>query len=146
MAIKLYSTSIALPAPFLANSCDPVDGRVLVENFTDLTTNAGDTFGVINGIYCKIYEGMTVYVSADKSTYMYVGPSDSNGVQLSEAQKTSNWRKISDPNTSSDQITDALEQLQDNIDTLSANTHNRINTLSAKVPIPTTVSIVSTLH
>ena len=132
MAIKLYSTSIALPAPFLANSCDPVDGRVLVENFTDLTTNAGDTFGVINGIYCKIYEGMTVYVSADKSTYMYVGPSDSNGVQLSEAQKTSNWRKTSDSSTSSTEVASKLEEIEEKITQVSVvNTDGSISVSAA---------------
>lgn len=96
MATKLYGTSIALPAPFVAGSCDPVDARLIVETFTDLTTNAGDTFGVISDTYCKVYEGLTVYVSDEKATYMYVGGHDANGILLTDVQNPSNWRKTSD--------------------------------------------------
>ena len=116
MAKKLYSTSIALPAPFVANSCDPVDARLIVESFTDITTNAGDTFGVISGIYCKVYEGMDVYVSSEKATYKYVGGSDANGILLTEVQKTQNWRKVSDPSNSVDALEKTIEELNTRID------------------------------
>lgn len=115
MALKLYGTSIALPAPFVAGSCDPVDVRLVAENFSDITTNAGDTFGTV-GEYCKVYEGIQVYVSAEKTTYMYVGPAvEGSGILLTEVQKTENWRKISDSESSADKVTETLEDLQTQI-------------------------------
>lgn len=114
MAIKLYGTSIALPAPFVAGSCDPVDARLVVENLSDITTNAGDTFGTVTD-YCKIYEGIQVYVSSEKATYMYVGPAVAgSGILTTEAQKTQNWRKISSSTTSSDQIEEAINKAEQN--------------------------------
>lgn len=115
MAKKIYSTIIALPAPFMANSCDPVDARTVVELFSDLTTNAESTFGVIGGTYCKVHEGIQVYVSNEKSTYMYVGPSDSNGILLTEVQKTENWRKVSDETMTPEGLQDKLDTLEDEI-------------------------------
>lgn len=114
MATKLYGTSIALPAPFVAGSCDPVDARLVVENLSDITTNAGDTFGTVTD-YCKIYEGIQVYVSSEKATYMYVGPAVAgSGILTTEAQKTDNWRKISSSTTSSDQIEEAINNAEQN--------------------------------
>ena len=114
MATKLYGTSIALPAPFVAGSCDPVDARLVVENLTDITTNAGDTFGTVTD-YCKIYEGIQVYVSAEKATYMYVGPAVAgSGILTTEAQKAENWRKISSSTTSSDKIEEAISKAEQN--------------------------------
>ena len=115
MALKLYGTSIALPAPFVAGSCDPVDVRLVAENFSDITTNAGDTFGTV-GEYCKVYEGIQVYVSAEKTTYMYVGPAvEGSGILLTEVQKTENWRKISDSESSADKVSETLDDLQTQI-------------------------------
>ena len=115
MALKLYGTSIALPAPFVAGSCDPVDVRLVAENFSDITTNAGDTFGTV-GEYCKVYEGIQVYISADKTTYMYVGPAvKGSGILLTEVQKTENWRKISDSESSADKVSETLDDLQTQI-------------------------------
>lgn len=114
MATKLYGTSIALPAPFVAGSCDPVDARLVVENLSDITTNAGDTFGTVTD-YCKIYEGIQVYVSAEKATYMYVGPAVAgSGILTTEAQKAENWRKISSSTTSSDKIEEAINEAEQN--------------------------------
>ena len=114
MATKLYGTSIALPAPFVAGSCDPVDARLVVENLSDITTNAGDTFGTVTD-YCKIYEGIQVYVSAEKATYMYVGPAVAgSGILTTEAQKAENWRKISSSTTSSDKIEEAINNAEQN--------------------------------
>ena len=114
MATKLYGTSIALPAPFVAGSCDPVDARLVVENLSDITTNAGDTFGTVTD-YCKIYEGIQVYVSAEKATYMYVGPAVAgSGILTTEAQKAENWRKISSSTTSSDKIEEAISKAEQN--------------------------------
>ena len=114
MATKLYGTSIALPAPFVAGSCDPVDARLVVENLSDITTNAGDTFGTVTD-YCKIYEGIQVYVSAEKATYMYVGPAVAgSGILTTEAQKAENWRKISSSTTSSDKIEEAINKAEQN--------------------------------
>ena len=114
MATKLYGTSIALPAPFVAGSCDPVDARLVVENLSDITTNAGDTFGTVTD-YCKIYEGIQVYVSSEKATYMYVGPAVAgSGILTTEAQKPENWRKISSSTTSSDQIEEAINKAEQN--------------------------------
>ena len=104
MARKLFGTSIALPAPFVAGSCDPVDARLVVENKTDLTTNAADTFGTIGSDYCKVYEGIQVYVTSEKATYMFVGQSDANGVLLSSVQQEAYWRKLSDESSSVDDI------------------------------------------
>lgn len=115
MAKKTYSTIIALPAPFMANSCDPVDARTVVEMFSDLTTNAESTFGVIGGTYCKVHEGIQVYVSNEKSAYMYVGPSDSNGILLTEVQKPENWRKVSDETMTPDGIQEKIDALEDEI-------------------------------
>ena len=115
MALKLYGTSIALPAPFVAGSCDPVDVRLVAENFSDITTNAGDTFGTV-GEYCKVYEGIQVYVSAEKTTYMYVGPAvEGSGILVTEVQKTENWRKISDSESSADKVSETLDDLQTQI-------------------------------
>lgn len=114
MATKLYGTSIALPAPFVAGSCDPVDARLVVENLSDITTNAGDTFGTVTD-YCKIYEGIQVYVSSEKATYMYVGPAVAgSGILTTEAQKAENWRKISSSTTSSDKIEEAINNAEQN--------------------------------
>ena len=114
MATKLYGTSIALPAPFVAGSCDPVDARLVVENLSDITTNAGDTFGTVTD-YCKIYEGIQVYVSSEKATYMYVGPAVAgSGILTTEAQKAENWRKISSSTTSSDKIEEAISKAEQN--------------------------------
>lgn len=114
MATKLYGTSIALPAPFVAGSCDPVDARLVVENLSDITTNAGDTFGTVTD-YCKIYEGIQVYVSSEKATYMYVGPAVAgSGILTTEAQKLENWRKISSSTTSSDKIEEAINKAEQN--------------------------------
>ena len=114
MATKLYGTSIALPAPFVAGSCDPVDARLVVENISDITTNAGDTFGTVTD-YCKIYEGIQVYVSSEKATYMYVGPAVAgSGILTTEAQKAENWRKISSSTTSSDKIEEAISNAEQN--------------------------------
>lgn len=104
MARKLFGTSIALPAPFVAGSCDPVDARLVVENKADLTTNAADTFGTIGSDYCKVYEGIQVYVTSEKATYMFVGQSDANGVLLSSVQQEASWRKLSDESSSADDI------------------------------------------
>lgn len=104
MARKLFGTSIALPAPFVAGSCDPVDARLVVENKTDLTTNAAETFGTIGSDYCKVYEGIQVYVTSEKATYMFVGQSDANGVLLSSVQQEASWRKLSDEDSSVDDI------------------------------------------
>ena len=114
MALKLYGTSIALPAPFVAGSCDPVDARLVVETFEDLTTNAADTFGTISGTYCKVYEGMQVYVSDEKTTYMFVGESDESGVLLTSVQNAESWRKLSDANTSSDKLEEAIAEAEQN--------------------------------
>ena len=119
MATKLYGTSIALPAPFVAGSCDPVDARFIVETFNDITTNAGDTFGVISDTYCKVYEGLTVYVSEEKASYMYVGGHDANGILLTDVQNPSNWRKTSDSGTSSTEIASKLEEIEEKITQVS---------------------------
>lgn len=119
MATKLYGASIALPAPFVAGSCDPVDARFIVETFNDITTNAGDTFGVISDTYCKVYEGLTVYVSDEKASYMYVGGYDANGILLTDVQNPSNWRKTSDSGTSSTEIASKLEEIEEKITQVS---------------------------
>lgn len=94
MARKIYGTTIALPAPFVAGTCDPVDARLVVETKSDLTTPS--TFGTV-GDYCKIYEGIIIYVCSEKCSYMYVGPSvEGSGILSTEVQKETNWSKIAD--------------------------------------------------
>lgn len=111
MARKLFGTSIALPAPFVAGSCDPVDARLVVESFEDLTTNAADTFGTIGSDYCKVYSGIQVYVTGEKATYMFVGESDANGVLLTSVQSSDSWRKLSADGMSTDDIQDEIEKI-----------------------------------
>lgn len=114
MSIKLYANSIALPAPMKANSCDPVDSRVVVNTKSDLT-NASNTWGIIANTYCPIYLGMRVYVENSREVYCYVGPSDSNGILASEVNKIANWRKISDPNSSVDDINDRITEIENEL-------------------------------
>lgn len=98
MAHKPFQQGIELPAPFIAGSCDPIDPRLIVEDKEDLTINAATTFGLIGGIYCKVYQGITVYVTSEQSKYMYIGPAvENNGILLTEVQKEENWVKVADP-------------------------------------------------
>lgn len=93
----LHSNSIALPAPMMAGSSDPVDARYIVKTKANLT--AGASTWNTSGNYALIHIGMTVYVADEKTQYMYVGPEDpQNGVLLSETQKEENWRPTSTPN------------------------------------------------
>lgn len=111
----IYGTHIEVPAPFDAKSCDAMDTRLVVENIADLTTNAMTTFGG-TGKYCFVYEGIQVYVREDKSTYMYVGPHDGkNGIELSEVQKPSNWRKLSDPTSTPSELGNTISKIQSDI-------------------------------
>lgn len=111
----IYGTHIEVPAPFDAKSCDAMDTRLVVEKIVDLTTNAMATFSG-TGKYCFVYEGIQVYVREDKSTYMYVGPNDGkNGILLSEVQKGSNWRKLSDPTSTPSELGNTISEIQSNI-------------------------------
>lgn len=99
----LHSNSIALPAPMMAGSSDPVDARYIVKTKANLT--AGASTWNTSGNYALIHIGMTVYVADEKTQYMYVGPEDAqNGVLLSETQKLENWRPTSTPNFNPDGI------------------------------------------
>lgn len=99
----LHSNSIALPAPMMAGSSDPVDARYIVKTKANLT--AGASTWNTSGNYALIHIGMTVYVADEKTQYMYVGPEDAqNGVLLSETQKIENWRPTSTPNFNPDGI------------------------------------------
>ena len=92
----LHSNSIALPAPMMAGSSDPVDARYIVKTKANLT--AGASTWNTSGNYALIHIGMPVYVADEKTQYMYVGPEDAqNGVLLSETQKVENWRPTSTP-------------------------------------------------
>ena len=92
----LHSNSIALPAPMMAGSSDPVDARYIVKTKANLT--AGASTWNTSGNYALIHIGMQVYVADEKIQYMYVGPEDAqNGVLLSETQKLENWRPVSTP-------------------------------------------------
>ena len=141
MATKLYGTSIALPAPFVAGSCDPVDARFIVETFNDITTNAGDTFGVISDTYCKVYEGLTVYVSDEKASYMYVGGYDANGILLTDVQNPSNWRKTSDSGTSSTEIASKLEEIEEKITQVSVVNNDGSISVSAVTSTGTPIGV-----
>lgn len=111
----IYGTHIEVPAPFDAKSCDAMDTRLVVETKEDLTTNAMATFNG-TGRYCFVYEGIQVYVRKDKSTYMYVGPNDGkNGILLSEVQKDSNWRKLSDPTSDTGELGKTISKIQSDV-------------------------------
>lgn len=111
----IYGTHIEVPAPFDAKSCDAMDTRLVVETKEDLTTNAMATFNG-TGRYCFVYEGIQVYVRKDKSTYMYVGPNDGkNGILLSEVQKDSNWRKLSDPTSDTGELGNTISKIQSDV-------------------------------
>lgn len=111
----IYGTHIEVPAPFDAKSCDAMDTRLVVETKEDLTTNAMATFNG-TGRYCFVYEGIQVYVRNEKSTYMYVGPNDGkNGILLSEVQKDSNWRKLSDPTSDPGELGNTISKIQSDI-------------------------------
>ncbi len=118
MALIKFANAIALPAPFKAGSCDPIDPRTVVNTKTDITTNADKTFGVV-GDYCTIALGLQVYVEDEKATYMYVGPySAGNGILTTDVKKDANWRKISDANSSSDKIQESIKKINDKINGL----------------------------
>lgn len=118
MALIKFANAIALPAPFKAGSCDPIDPRTVVNTKTDITTNADKTFGVV-GDYCTVALGLQVYVEDEKATYMYVGPySEGNGILTTEVKKDTNWRKISDANSSSDKIQESIKEINDKINNL----------------------------
>jgi hypothetical protein len=120
----IYGTHIEVPAPFDAKSCDAMDTRLVVENIADLTTNAMTTFGG-TGKYCFVYEGIQVYVREDKSTYMYVGPNDGkNGILLSEVQKPSNWRKLSDPTSTPSELGNTISKIQSDINKNKVTNHD----------------------
>ena len=111
----IYGTHIEVPAPFDAKSCDAMDTRLVVETKEDLTTNAMATFNG-TGRYCFVYEGIQVYVRNEKSTYMYVGPNDGkNGILLSEVQKDSNWRKLSDPTSDPGELGNTISKIQSDV-------------------------------
>lgn len=99
--ILFNSAKKALPAPFVASSSDPIDPRIIVENFADITGSTNNCWTAIDK-YCDAYLGMDIYVKSEQTTYKYVGPSEKAGILLSEAIKKENWRKISDSNTKSD--------------------------------------------
>ena len=67
----LHSNSIALPAPMMAGSSDPVDARYIVKTKANLT--AGASTWNTSGNYALIHIGMPVYVADEKTQYMYVG-------------------------------------------------------------------------
>lgn len=60
----LHSNSIALPAPMMAGSSDPVDARYIVKTKANLT--AGASTWNTSGNYALIHIGMTVYVADEK--------------------------------------------------------------------------------
>ena len=99
--ILFNSAKKALPAPFVASSSDPIDPRIIVENFADITGSTNNCWTAIDK-YCDAYLGMDIYVKSEQTTYKYVGPSEKAGILLSEAIKKENWRKISDSDTKSD--------------------------------------------
>lgn len=107
MAIKHFAKSaIQMPTPFTVSTSDPLDYRLVVENFSDLT-NAGATFGYAGGEYVKVYEGMEVYVSNEKTSYKYVGPVVAgNGVSSGATAVAANWRKVSSSGVTVDVIED----------------------------------------
>lgn len=90
---KIHASKVALPGPLVANSCDPVDTRLVATTFADITTNAADTFPGDVG-YCFIYEGIQIYVADEQSTYMYIGPSNTSGIKLTDVQNAENWVKV----------------------------------------------------
>ena len=97
MGKKIIGTSIAMPAVFDAGSSNPIDSRFVVETLEDLTNP--ETFGT-EGNYCFIYEGIQVYVSSKKTTYIYIGPIDEgNGVLSTEVAKPENWTSNIDQRT-----------------------------------------------
>lgn len=127
----IYGTHIEVPAPFDAKSCDAMDTRLVVENIADLTTNAMTTFGG-TGKYCFVYEGIQVYVREDKSTYMYVGPNDGkNGILLSEVQKPSNWRKLSDPTSTPSELGNTISKIQSDINKNKVTNHDGTITVTS---------------
>ena len=90
MARKLFSNSITLPAPLLANTPDPVDARYIVENHNDLLD--AETFGT-SGDYTFVHPGMKVYACDNRCVYTYIGPFDNYGVPSSGITSEENWRK-----------------------------------------------------
>lgn len=92
MGKKIIGNTFTLPSPLDTKSSNPIDTRTVVETLSDLYNP--DTFGT-SGKYCFVHEGLNVYVSSDKATYMYIGPIDmeGGGVLSTEVAKEENWVK-----------------------------------------------------
>lgn len=124
--ITQNNKAIILPAPFITETCAPIDTRTTVENLSDLTNPS--TFGV-NGDYCYIHEGLPVYVRQTKETYTYMGPANENGVLKTNAANSTNWVKtasaahpIDAAGTPSESVTAITVPANDPLLTLSGNT------------------------
>ena len=105
MSKIIFGSTIALPAPMNASSSMPIDPRLVVENFADITGTTDNMWTDTAAGCVDAYLGMQIYVNSEKATYMYVGPySAGDGVKKDEAIKAENWRKISDSDTKSDSL------------------------------------------
>lgn len=105
MSKIIFGSTIALPAPMNASSSMPIDPRLVVENFADITGATNNMWTDTAANCVDAYLGMQIYVNSEKATYMYVGPySAGDGVKKDEAIKAENWRKISDSDTKSDSL------------------------------------------
>lgn len=103
MSKIIFGSTIALPAPMNASNSMPIDPRLVVENFADITGATNNMWTDTAAGCVDAYLGMQIYVNSEKTTYMYVGPySAGDGVKKDEAIKAENWRKISDSDTKSD--------------------------------------------
>ncbi len=98
---KLAKNVIGFPTPLEMGNANPLDSRFVVEKETDLTNVGADTCWRIKGKYTNVYPGMQVYVTENKSTYMFTG---GIGENLDDVKTLDKWRIISDENTSSDKL------------------------------------------
>ena len=99
---KFSEKVIGFPTPLEMANANPLDSRFVVTELADLTNVGGGTPWLIKDEYTNVYPGMQVYVTAEKTTYMYVG--DAVGDNKSSVADSKNWVKTSDSKLSSDKL------------------------------------------
>ncbi len=113
MAIKKFNgDNMKLGTSIITNSSDPLDGRYVIDSIDDIIYGGTENlWGETVAGYGRVYLGMAVYCTEEKSVYRYVGPYDDNGVKTIDANKADNWRLDSSSEGSIQNITDSLNSI-----------------------------------
>jgi hypothetical protein len=93
------SSYISFPTPLEMGSSQPLDGRVVVSDYSGLTQASTWT---VAGQYTNVYKGMIVSIESGDTSghsagdiFEYIG---SNGDNLSAVTKEENWKLIATTN------------------------------------------------